>query len=136
MSWMMLWACGAGSGLPVATLTVGDQSVRAEIAATDQDRAKGLMNRDHLAAGTGMLFVYDEDRVREFWMKDTRIPLSIAFADREGKIVKITDMQPFDTTHTSSVYPARYALEVNQGWFAEVGIEKGDVISGIPPKRD
>ena len=82
------------------------------------------------------LFVYPETKVRGFWMKDTRIPLSIAFADADGVIVRIADMKPFDETRTSSLYPAKYALEMEKGWFAKKGIAKGATIEGIPDDLD
>lgn len=126
-----LAACG-GSKLPTATLDVGGHAVTAEIAYTYETRQRGLMHRDSMGADKGMLFIYSDEKPRGFWMKDTRIPLSIAFADRSGTIVKIADMTPFDTTRVPSLYPAMYALEMNQGWFAEHGIEKGAVIGGIP----
>jgi uncharacterized membrane protein (UPF0127 family) len=125
-------ACGSGSGLPTAKLVVDDQAITAEIAETLPARTKGLMMRDSVGANAGMLFVYDDDQIREFWMKDTRIPLSIAFLDRDGKILRIADMKPFDESRTSSLYPARYALEANVGWFDSHHVKKGDVVTGIP----
>ena len=127
---MMLLACG--SKLPTTTLTVGGQTLNAEIAQTHAARQQGLMHRDSMPADHGMLFVYKNEEVRGFWMKDTRIPLSIAFANRKGEIVRIADMTPFDTSRVSSLAPAKYALEMNQGWFEQHGIEKGMVIEGIP----
>jgi uncharacterized protein len=126
----MLAACTGR--LPVATLDVGGHPLRAEIVANEADRARGLMFRDSLGADAGMLFIYPDQQIRRFWMKDTRIPLSIAFADRAGTIVWIADMEPFDLDSTSSMLPAKFALEVNQGWFAEHAVEKGDRIEGIP----
>jgi len=128
----LLLALACSSKLPSATLTIDGHSVSAEIAANDADRQQGLMFRDRLPRDSGMLFVYPETKVRGFWMKDTRIPLSIAFADADGVIVRIADMKPFDETRTSSLYPAKYALEMEKGWFAEKGIAKGAVITGIP----
>ncbi len=125
-----LLACG--SKLPTTTLEVGGHALQAEIAHTHAARQQGLMFRDSMPADHGMLFVYRNEEVRNFWMKDTRIPLSIAFANRRGEIVRIADMQPFDQSRTSSLAPAKYALEMNLGWFAEHGIEKGMVIQGIP----
>ncbi|HHO54450.1 MAG TPA: DUF192 domain-containing protein [Deltaproteobacteria bacterium] len=127
---LLLLACG--SKLPVTTLQVGGHPVRAEIAATNAHRQLGLMHRDALATDSGMLFVYPDQQIRGFWMKDTRIPLSIAFADRYGKIVRIADMKPFDTTRISSLAPAMYALEMEQGWFAAHEITKGDTITDLP----
>lgn len=126
----LLAACG--SKLPVATLEVDGHPVKAEIASTYASRQLGLMHRDAMPADQGMLFVYPDEDVRGFWMKDTRIPLSIAFANRKGEIVRIADMKPFDTTRVSSLVPATYALEMNQGWFEAHGVQKGDRITGIP----
>jgi uncharacterized membrane protein (UPF0127 family) len=123
---------GCGSKLPVRTLDVDDHAVSAEIAADEETRMRGLMYRDAMGEDDGMLFVYPDERVRSFWMKDTRIPLSIAFADKHGTIVWIADMKPFDTRSTSSMVPATYALEMNQGWFARNGVERGDSIGNLP----
>lgn len=127
----LLLACG-GSKHPVATIDVGGHAVKVELAITGPARMEGLMHRDSMPADAGMLFIYPDTEPRSFWMKDTHIPLSIAFADNSGKIVKIADMQPFDTGHTKSLYPAKYALEMNQGWFQKNGVEKGAMITGIP----
>jgi uncharacterized membrane protein (UPF0127 family) len=126
-SWL---ACG--SGLPTATVEVDGHPVAVEIASTAADRERGLMDRDALGDGRGMLFVYDGEKPRSYWMKNTRTPLSIAFADRKGVIVKILDMTPHDTTHYQSLYPAMYALEVDRGWFAANGVEAGDWIADLP----
>jgi len=127
---VLMVACG--SKLPTDSIEIDGHRLRVEIAATPEARRVGLMHRDHLGSGTGMLFVYPDEQVRGFWMKDTRIPLSIAFATRTGKIVRIADMQPFDTDRVSSLAPATFAVEVNQGWFAEHGIEAGANITGLP----
>lgn len=124
--------CGSGSGLPTSSLTVGGHALTVEIADEEAERARGLMHRDHLAADRGMIFVYPDKGLRRFWMKDTRVPLSIAFLDDDGTIKKIADMQPLSTARTSSVYPVRYALEVNQGWFAEHGVTEGARVEGLP----
>jgi uncharacterized protein len=128
----ILFTLACAPKLPTETLTIGEQSVRAEIAATHEDRQMGLMHRDSLGTDAGMLFIYPDVKVRGFWMKDTRIPLSIAFADADGVIVRIADMKPFDESRTSSLYPAKYALEMEKGWFEAKGIEKGAKIAGIP----
>ena len=90
-----------------------------------------MMYRDSLGADSGMLFVYTDDAERRFWMKDTRVPLSIAYLDASGRIVKIADLQPLNETGVPSVRPARYALEVNQGWFARNGVVEGMVVDGV-----
>jgi uncharacterized membrane protein (UPF0127 family) len=79
-----------------------------------------------------MLFVYEREGMLSFWMKNTRLPLSIAFIDKNGRIVDIQDMQPFSLESHISAYPARYALEMNRGWFAKEGIKVGDLVK-IPP---
>jgi uncharacterized membrane protein (UPF0127 family) len=115
------------------TLTIessnGDKvEVWVEIADNDAERARGLMGRTALAEDRGMLFVFDEEQTLSFWMKNTLIPLSIAFMDSEGRIVDIQDMKPLDDDppHYVSAKPARYALEVNQGFFEERGVKVGD----------
>jgi len=115
-----------------AVLRFGEHELTVEIVATPKSRAQGLMHRQSMPDDHGMLFVYPDEAVRGFWMKNTHLPLSIAFADRRGKIVTIADMEPFDKTKTSSFVPAKYAVEVNQGWFEARGIEHGLVIEGIP----
>lgn len=103
-----------------------------EVAADDYSRQRGLMFRDELAPDTGMLFIYPGERVRSFWMKNTRIPLSIAYADRVGHIVRIADMAPGvgvpdeRLPRYSSERAATYALEMELGWFEAHGIRAGD----------
>jgi uncharacterized protein len=100
-------------------------SVWVELARTDAERQRGLMGRAHLPDGEGMLFVFPAPVTAAFWMKDTPLPLSIAFIDERGTVIDIQDMQPFDE---SLHYPAaayQYALEVPQGWFARAGVTVG-----------
>jgi uncharacterized membrane protein (UPF0127 family) len=99
-----------------------------EIAETEAARTRGLMHRKLLPSGQGMLFTFDHDQTLDFWMKNTYIPLSVAFVDRYGVIEEIRDMKPLDTTVIRSRMPARYAVEVNQGWFAAHNITKGCTI--------
>ncbi|MBP7736030.1 MAG: DUF192 domain-containing protein [Spirochaetes bacterium] len=97
-----------------------------EIADTEPLRTKGLMNRREMTQGRGMLFVFDRESRHNFWMKNTFIPLSIAYISSTGVINEIYDMKPLDTSVTyPSAMPARYALEVNQGWFRKNNIVKG-----------
>lgn len=115
--------------LPITTLSIKGHRLAAELAATPTARGCGLSHRDQLPQNHGMLFVFPDRRPRTFWMKDTTIPLSIAFLDDSGQILNIQDMVPLQTDpqyHSSQ--PARYALEVNQGWFSRRGIEVGDVV--------
>jgi uncharacterized membrane protein (UPF0127 family) len=102
--------------------------IKAEIAATGEERAKGLMFRKTLKDGAGMLFVFPSDRVLSFYMKNTIIPLSIAFINKDGVIAEIHDMEPLNLRSVQSSRSLRYALEVPQGWFARTGIAVGDTI--------
>jgi uncharacterized membrane protein (UPF0127 family) len=102
--------------------------VQVEIADTPAKQEVGLMGRTALAANAGMLFVFDREVSLPFYMKDTLIPLSIAFIDSGGRIVDIQDMQPLDETNHPPAAPYQYALEVNQGFFAEYGIEVGNFL--------
>ncbi len=110
----------------------GTAELKVEVADDGEERAMGLMYRDRLAADQGMLFVYPELEERNFWMKNTRIPLSIAFIADDGTIVHIADMAPQQTTLTPSLKPVRYALEVNRGWFVEHGVKEGDTVRNLP----
>ncbi len=121
---------------PTTTIDVAGTPVLVELAVTEEQKARGLMHRDSLPADDGMLFVYPDTKPRSFWMKDTRIPLSIAFIEPDGDIVKIADMKPLDRASTKSLYPAKYALEMNQGWFEEHGVKAGDKVGGIPSDAD
>jgi uncharacterized membrane protein (UPF0127 family) len=102
--------------------------VKAEIARTDEERNTGLMYRKKLPDGEGMLFVYERDQIMSFWMKNTYIPLSIAFITSDGRIIEIKDMYPHDETSVLSSRSARYALEVPQNWFSRVGVQLGDIL--------
>jgi uncharacterized membrane protein (UPF0127 family) len=119
--------------LPTQELTIvkDDNSsiiVSAEIAKTDEERAQGLMYRKELASGEGMLFVFDRDQIMNFWMKNTFIPLSIAYISSDGIILEIHDMKPQVEAPVSSSRSARYALEVPQGWYNTVGVKVGDKV--------
>jgi len=114
-------------------LDVGGKPLTVEVAANDEDRANGLMHRDHLSDTEGMLFYYPDQRKLTFWMKNTRVPLSIAYIDRSGEILRIADMRPHDTDPVPSLYPVQYALEVRQGWFADHGVAVGAKVGGLPP---
>jgi len=120
------------SELPIAEIIVGNQRLTVEVASTRAHRGRGLMFRESLPEDRGMLFIFPEERMLEFWMRNTSIPLSIAFAEASGRIVRIADMQPFSDAGASSGAPARYALEVNAGWFARHGVQTGDEIQDLP----
>jgi uncharacterized membrane protein (UPF0127 family) len=110
--------------------------ILAEIARTAAERETGLMFRESLADGEGMLFVFERDEALSFWMKNTLIPLSIAYISYNGRILEIHDMRPRDLTPVRSGRSARYALEVPQGWFGRAGIQPDDVLDLSPLKED
>jgi uncharacterized membrane protein (UPF0127 family) len=118
--------------LPTTSLIVGGKLVIAEVADDDGERQRGLMQRPALPPGGGMLFVYPDARPRSFWMKDTILPLSIAYIDEDGRIVSIRDMRPLDESGVPSGAPAQYALEMDQGWFTQNGVVVGAQIDGLP----
>lgn len=126
--------------LPTVQLQAGIHLIRAEVAASDQTRMRGLMFRESLGPSEGMLFVF-ESRARQcFWMRNTPLALSIAFIGDDGRIVNLEDMQPrTDDSHCSAA-PVRFALEMEQGWFRRKGIGAGSKLAGPPglfvsPKR-
>lgn len=112
-------------------LSSGTVTVRAEVAATELERNRGLMYRTSLKDGEGMLFVFDKDQKVAFWMKNTSLPLSIAYIGSDGVVYQILDLVPFSEEPRPSDRSIRYALEVPQGWFSRVGIKAGDRF-GIP----
>ncbi|MBI5436361.1 MAG: DUF192 domain-containing protein [Nitrosomonadales bacterium] len=112
-------------------LMVGNQRIHAELADTPQSRERGLMQRDHLCADCGMLFVFAEAGRYNFWMKDTPLPLSIAFIAANGAIINIAEMRPNTTELHRANGEALYALEMNSGWFARNGIKPGDRVPGV-----
>jgi len=115
--------------LPVATISAEGHTLAVELASTPKARVCGLSNRYQLAEDHGMLFIYPALGPRNFWMKDTHIPLSIAFLDDTGLILSIQPMTPMQTDERyRSLQPVRYALEVNQGWFADHGVGVGDIV--------
>jgi len=119
--------------LPTITLRLGNTTLRAEVANTPETRAIGLMGRTELADGHAMLFVFTQPQPMGFWMKNTLIPLSIAYINAAGIIREIHDMKPLDLTPTESTFrDLVYALEVPQGWFQKNKILPGDKILGLP----
>jgi uncharacterized membrane protein (UPF0127 family) len=117
--------------LPIKKLNAGMHVIQAEVAATPEARTTGLMYRKTLAPNHGMLFVFDQANVQCFWMRNTFIPLSIAFLQDDGTIVNIADMKPqSDDSHCSSK-PVRLALEMEQGWFAARAMTPGKKILGL-----
>lgn len=120
------------SQLPRIELRVGSQPIIAEVAADDATRARGLMFRERLAANTGMLFVFPQPTQLCFWMKNTPLPLTVAFIDTQGAIVSLADMEPYSLEPHCAIAPAQYALEMEQGWFARRSHGPGTKIEGLP----
>ena len=132
---LLIACCGAHAwadqALPELVLGIKGHKLTAEVAATESQRATGLMHRRMLPEHRGMLFVFPYAAAQSFWMMNTYIPLSIAFLDNDGVIINIADMKPLTTDSHSSTKPARYALEMNQGWFAKRGIKPGARVEGL-----
>ena len=125
-------AQGVPQNLPAITLQAGIHSIRAAVAQTPEQWQTGLMYRREMAQHEGMLFVTDHLAPRCFWMKNTLLPLSIAFLADDGSVVNIADMKPQTENAHPATRPVRYALEMNLGWFAKRGIKAGSKISGPP----
>lgn len=119
-------AAGGAPGPGTARLIFGGDTVHAEVASTPSQRSQGLMGRPEVPAGTGMLFTFDDEEPRSFWMRNTLVALDIAFFDSEFRIVDIQQMEAGSEDFHDSRAPAMYALEVPQGWFASHGIRLGD----------
>ncbi|OWT53482.1 DUF192 domain-containing protein [Candidimonas nitroreducens] len=118
--------------LPQMRLAVGGHAVQAEIAATEASQSQGLMYRKSLAPDHGMLFVFEQAGPFCFWMKNTLVPLSIAFISGNGTIVNIADMQPQTETPHCPAQPVLYALEMQQGWFARHRVHAGQKVADLP----
>jgi uncharacterized membrane protein (UPF0127 family) len=129
------WSALALADLPEAPLTIGDHKLVAEVAANDAQRQVGLMHRRMLPENRGMLFIFDEAGMHGMWMMNTYIPLSVAFIDTNGSIINIENMQPQTQNTHSAAKPAKYALEMNLGWFAKRGIKPGAKIEGLEKAR-
>ncbi len=135
--WLAALAVGGAAAqqpqrLPTVNLRAGMHNIVAMVASTPEQRATGLMHRREMATHEGMLFVFDEPATQCFWMKNTLLPLSIAFVADDGTIVNLADMQPQSLDSHCSSRPVRYALEVNQGWFARRAIGPGFRLAGPP----
>ena len=126
-------SCSKNSDLQTQVIRINQWEVTVETADTLESQEKGLMGRESLDENRGMLFVYDRDAKKSFWMKNTTIPLSIAYIAADGTIREIYDMEPLSTRTVDSRYSVRYALEVNQGAFERHGIKAGDKVEFIKP---
>lgn len=123
--------------LPRVTLTAGLHLIQAQVAATDGQRATGLMYRQEMPVNEGMLFIFEEPAIQCFWMRNTLLPLTAAFIGDDGSIVNLADMQPLNDRSHCSARPVRFVLEMNQGWFAKRGLKAGSKLAGPPfePRR-
>jgi uncharacterized membrane protein (UPF0127 family) len=117
--------------MPRLDLSIGMFRIDAEVAADQQNRMLGLMNRRSMQPQQGMLFVFTENNRHCMWMRNTLLPLSVAFLDEQGAIINIEDMEPQTEDNHCAAKPARYALEMNKGWFAQKGIKPGSKLNGI-----
>lgn len=117
--------------LPHVQLQIGMHIVKAEVAANNKSRMQGLMFRKSLEKNQGMLFVFDSSDLHAMWMKNTPLPLSVAFIDEKGVILNIEEMKPFTDAIHAATRPAKYALEMTSGWFNEKGVKAGDVVMNL-----
>lgn len=118
--------------LKTIPLQVAGHTLTAEVAATMEQRMRGMMFRKEMGRNEAMLFLFEEPAYQGMWMKNTLIPLSVAFLDKSGVILNIRDMRPQTLDHHGSDGPALYAIETNVGWFAERKIKAGDRVTGLP----
>lgn len=128
------WGVGGGAmaqEMPVIELTAGIHRIEAEVAYTQPTRMVGLMNRRTMPKHRGMLFVFDAEGRHCMWMRNTFIPLTVAFLDEQGRILNIEEMQPQTESNHCAAKPARFALEMNAGWFKTRGLGAGTAIVGI-----
>lgn len=114
-----------------STITVGGFPLSVEVARTTDEQRRGLMGRRHLDPDCGMLFCYPTAEPLSFWMKDTHIPLSIAFIGSGGRVEEIKDLEPYDESGVTSSSPCRWALETRRGWFEERSICPGMIVKGL-----
>ena len=116
------------------TLDLSNIKINVEVASCPVSRNRGLMYRNSIKENCGMLFAFPKTELQSFWMKNTKIPLSIAFINENGLIINIENMVPFELNSSYSSGPAKFALEMNQGWFVKNNIRCGDIIKGLPKK--
>lgn len=121
----------AAQAMPVIDLSAGMYRIEAEVAATYEQRMVGLMNRQYMAVNKGMLFVFDTQTRHCMWMRNTLIPLSVAFLDEQGRIINVEEMQPQTENNHCAAQPAKFALEMNAKWFRSRGLGAGTPIVGI-----
>lgn len=119
----------AGEGeLRAVEMKIGQRDFTLEVADTPAARQRGLMHRKSMPEDRGMIFVFPGEAVRDFWMRNTHIPLDIIFVNAERKVVSIEQMKPYDERGASSGKPAKYAIELNKGMAEKAGVKVGDVV--------
>ena len=128
---LVFWSAAASADLPEVVVTIAGHKATIEVASTDAQRSNGLMHRRMLPENRGMLFIFPDIAMHGMWMMNTYVPLSVAFLDREGRIINIEDMQPQTQNTHSAAKPAKYALEMNLGWFAKRNIKPGAKVEGL-----
>ena len=124
----------ADAAMRIVQLKVGSHPLKVEVAATEAEREQGLMFRKQLGRDDGMLFIFDDPGYYAMWMKNTLIPLSVAFIDGNGVILNILDMEAQTLDSHGAAGPALYAIETNVGWFAAHKVKAGDKVTGLPRK--
>jgi len=133
LKWLILASClwvpfVYSQSFPKVPVYLKEKEIWVEVVRTPEERAQGLMGRKHLGEDEGMLFIFEKEDYHSFWMKNTLIPLSIAFIDREGKILRIADMEPLTLDSHPPPKPILYALEMNKGWFSTNSLQAGDIL--------
>lgn len=127
----MLFSLPTSAEMPRMELSAGFHRIEAEVAANQENRALGLMHRKSMGSNQGMLFVFPVAARHCMWMRNTLIPLAVAFLDDEGRIINVEEMKPQTENNHCAAAPARFALEMNKGWFAAKGIQNGMRIGGV-----
>ncbi len=130
------FAAGADVSFRSGKVTVAGHPLKVEIASKEPQRMQGLMFRRKLGRDDGMLFIFEEPAYHSMWMKNTLVPLSVAFLDADGRILNILDMEPETLDTHTAAGPAIYAIETNKGWFAAHRVKAGDKVSGLPPASE
>jgi uncharacterized membrane protein (UPF0127 family) len=135
-AFLVVLAASLGAWADVAfkksQVKVAGHALKVDLAVDEEQRMQGLMYRKSMPAEEGMVFVFDEPAYHSMWMKNTLIPLSVAFMDKDGVILNIQDMEPQTLDSHMAAGPAVYALETNKGWFAAKKVKPGDKVTGLP----
>ena len=125
---LLLFSCSTDNTSKNPVVHIGRTAIEVELANTPEKRQQGLMHRTSLDAEKGMLFIFEKEQYLYFWMKNTGIPLSIAYISSSGQIIDILNLEPYSLKLVQSSKPALYALEVNRGFFMKKGITVGDTV--------